>query len=63
MQIALTILKMGNSRMWRHAPLAALTVWMLAVSPARAVMAYVSNEKSNTVSVIDSDTWTVTRAF
>ena len=63
MQIALTILKMGNSRMWRHLPLAALAVWIAVISPARAVMAYVSNEKSNTVSVIDTDSWTVTRTI
>jgi PQQ-dependent catabolism-associated beta-propeller protein len=32
----------------------------LLATPAHAVTAYVSNEKSNTVSVIDTDTWKVT---
>ncbi|TDN20317.1 hypothetical protein CEE78_11945, partial [Lactobacillus crispatus] len=46
--------------MWRRCLLSAVTVWLAAVSPARAVMAYVSNEKGNTVTVIDTDTWKVT---
>ena len=36
---------------------------MLAAAPARAYIAYVSNEKSNTVSVIDTDRWTVTNTI
>src|SRR6201995_1217644 len=34
--------------------------WLVAASPASAFVAYVSDEKGNTVSVIDTDTWTVT---
>ena len=50
--------------MWRHGLLPGIVAW-LAVSnfctaPAAAVSAYISNEKSNTVSVIDTDSWTVT---
>ena len=32
-------------------------------SPASAYLAFVSNEKGNTVSVIDTDTWTVTKTI
>src|SRR5581483_5098444 len=35
-------------------------LWLAAASPASAFVAYVSNEKGNTVSVIDTETWTVT---
>jgi len=42
-----------------RALLAIATLFLLA-APAHAFIAYVSNEKSNTVSVIDTDTWTVT---
>src|ERR1043166_9740582 len=34
---------------------------LLAAQPAGAFMAYVSNEKSNTVSVIDTGKWQVVR--
>src|SRR5215472_16657537 len=34
--------------------------WLAAASPASAFIAYVSNEKGNTISVIDTDKWTVT---
>jgi len=57
MQIAL---KMERPGMWRYGSLAAIAFWLLAASPAEAVKAFVSNEKGNTVSVIDTDTWTVT---
>ena len=41
--------------------LVAITLAMLSLaSPASAFIAYVSNEKSNTVSVIDTDSWRVT---
>ena len=44
-----------------HHRLLCLTVLLLAwTNPAWSFVAYVSNEKSNTVSVIDTDTWTVT---
>src|SRR5215471_10070463 len=46
-------------RMSRGWLLSALLVWPLA-APAHAFIAYVSNEKSNTVSVIDTESWTVT---
>jgi YVTN family beta-propeller protein len=57
MQIAMTA---ESSLMWR-CWLTCLTMTCLAAaSPARAYTAYVSNEKGNTVSVIDTDKWTVT---
>ena len=37
--------------------------WLTAAAPASAFIAYVSNEKSNTVSVIDTDNWTVTKTI
>src|SRR3954469_642607 len=44
-------------RAWRVGLLSALA---LTAAPAHAFLAYVSNEKSNTVSVIDTESWTVT---
>src|SRR5262249_55879376 len=35
----------------------------VAPAPAGAAMAYVSNEKSNTVSVLDTDSWQVVRTI
>ena len=32
-------------------------LWLVAANPASAYTAYVSNEKGNTVSVIDTDKW------
>ncbi len=49
--------------MWRRCLLVGTAVWLAAATPAAAVMAYVSNEKSNTVSVIDTDTWAVTKTI
>src|SRR6266436_7980156 len=49
--------------MWRRYLLSGLAVWLAAATPALAFIAYVSNEKSNTVSVIDTDKWTVTRTI
>src|ERR1043166_9504636 len=46
--------------MWRRSLLLGTAAWLAAAAPAAAVTAYVSNEKSNTVSVIDTDSWTVT---
>ena len=43
--------------------LMATTLVALATTPAHAFIAYVSNEKSNTVSVIDTDSWTVTKTI
>src|ERR1700755_2377234 len=54
---------METSRMWRRCLLAGTAVWLAAGDPAWAFMAYVSNEKGNTVSVIDTDTWTVTNTI
>ncbi|MEW6151661.1 MAG: beta-propeller fold lactonase family protein, partial [Pseudomonadota bacterium] len=47
-------------RMWRVGLLSAMA---LVAAPAHAFIAYVSNEKSNTVSVIDTETWTVTKTI
>ena len=49
--------------MWRRCLLPALTAWLTAITPAGAYIAYVSNEKGNTVSVIDTDSWTVTKTI
>src|ERR1043166_6690520 len=46
--------------MWRRSLLLGTAAWLAAAAPAAAVTAYVSNEKSNTVSVIDTDKWAVT---
>ena len=40
-----------------------IAVSALAAGPAGAFTAYVSNEKSNTVSVIDTNTWKVVRTI
>jgi PQQ-dependent catabolism-associated beta-propeller protein len=50
----------------RAATLLAMTIAALCLfvaSPASAYIAYVSNEKSNTVSVIDTESWTVTKTI
>jgi YVTN family beta-propeller protein len=39
------------------------TILLLLTGPANAFSAYVSNEKANTVSVIDTGTWTVTKTI
>ena len=49
--------------MWRNRLLSGLVAWLAAAAPAQAYDAYVSNEKSNTVSVIDTDSWTVTKTI
>jgi YVTN family beta-propeller protein len=49
--------------MWRGCLLPVMAAALAAASPAHAFMAYVSNEKSNTVSVIDTDSWTVTKTI
>src|ERR1700743_2179309 len=49
-----------NSLMWRCCVLFFLFGGVLAASPARAYTAYVSNEKGNTVSVIDTEKWAAT---
>src|ERR1700757_3532154 len=54
---------MEASRMWRHCVVFGIAVWLAGVLPVRAFVAYVSNEKANTVSVIDTDKWVVTRTI
>jgi PQQ-dependent catabolism-associated beta-propeller protein len=49
--------------MWRHFLVTGIAVWLAGTLPARAFVAYVSNEKSNTVSVIDTDKWAVTKTI
>ena len=49
--------------MWRRCLLSGMAVWLAAAAPALAFIAYVSNEKSNTVSVIDTDKWAVTNTI
>src|SRR5260370_37735515 len=49
--------------MWRHFLVAGIAVWFAGSLPARAFVAYVSNEKSNTVSVIDTDKWAVIKTI
>ncbi|MDB5565934.1 MAG: hypothetical protein JWP84_2500, partial [Tardiphaga sp.] len=41
----------------------AMAIWLAPAAPASAYVAYVSNEKSNTVSVIDTESWTVTKTI
>src|SRR3954471_13080987 len=48
------------SRMWRRCLLSGMALSLAAATPAMAFIAYVSNEKGNTVSVIDTDKWAVT---
>src|SRR6476661_2069800 len=48
--------------MWRRL-LLGLAMSMLAAGQAGAYLAYVSNEKSNTVSVIDTSKWEVVRTI
>src|SRR3954470_12824115 len=52
----------GATPMWRRL-LLGLALSMLACGQASAFMAYVSNEKSNTVSVIDTSRWEVMRTI
>src|SRR6202022_2968740 len=51
---------MERPRMWRYRLVTGIAVWLAGTLPAGAFIAYVSNEKSNTVSVIDTDKWAVT---
>src|ERR1700736_813393 len=50
---------MERPRMWRYRLVTGIAVWLAGTLPAGAFIAYVSNEKSNTVSVIDTDKWAV----
>src|SRR5437868_9254996 len=56
-------MKEGRLRMWRHCLLSGMAVWLATAAPASAFIAYVSNENGNTVSVIDTDSWTVTKTI
>src|SRR6204780_4582118 len=56
MQTAMTA---ERSRM-RGTLLTLSALWLAAGGPARGYTAYISNEKGNTVTVIDTDKWTVT---
>ena len=49
------------SRMWLRCLIFGIALWLAAPLPGYAFVAYVSNEKSNTVSVIDTDKWTVVK--
>jgi len=49
--------------MWRRHLLCGLIGWIAAATPACAFIAYVSNEKGNTVTVIDTSSWTVTKTI
>ena len=49
--------------MWRHGLLFGVAAWLVTITPASAFLAYVSNEKSNTVSVIDTNSWTVIKTI
>jgi len=51
---------MNRSKMLCRVWLCGAVTWLATAAPASAFLAYVSNEKSNTVSVIDTDSWTVT---
>src|SRR6476660_6853587 len=54
---------MERSRMWRRTLPTGMMVWIAATAQASAYIAYVSNEKANTVSVIDTENWTVTKTI
>src|SRR6476619_1456810 len=48
--------------MWRTL-LSVTVLWLAATAQASAFVAYVSNEKAITVSVIDTESWTVTKTI
>src|SRR4030088_1324305 len=54
---------MEVSLMWRLCLVSGIAVWLAGALPAGAFIAYVSNEKSNTVSVIDTDKWAVIKTI
>jgi len=56
-------LKTGRSSMWGRYVLSATVLWLAHATTASAFIAYVSNEKGNTVSVIDTDKWAVTKTI
>src|ERR1700693_948523 len=54
---------MERPRMWHYRLVTGIGVWLAGTLPAGAFIAYVSNEKSNTVSVIDTDKWAVVQTI
>src|SRR3977135_3532517 len=54
---------MEVSLMWRLCLVSGIAVLLAGTLPAGAFIAYVSNEKSNTVSVIDTDKWAVIKTI
>ena len=56
-------MKMERAWMRCHTLLFGAIVWLAAAAPAGAFIAYVSNEKSNTLSVIDTDKWAVIKTI
>ncbi len=57
-------MKEDELRMWRRCLLSGMAVWLAtAARPPAAFKAYVSNEKSNTVSVIDTEQLDVTKTI
>src|SRR4030088_755725 len=54
---------MEVSLMCRLCLVAGMAVWLAGPLPAGAFIAYVSNERSNTVSVIDTDKWAVIKTI
>ena len=53
-------MKVESLRMSRYCLLSPVLACFMAAGPACAYTAYVSNEKGNTVSVIDTEKWAVT---
>jgi len=49
--------------MWLRCLIFGIALWLAAPLPGYTFVAYVSNEKSNTVSVIDTDKWTVVKTI
>ena len=49
--------------MWRRCLFFGALAWLAATLPASAFLAYVSNEKSNTISVIDTEKWAVIKTI
>jgi len=49
--------------MWRSCLLFGTAFWLAGVLPSYGFLAYVSNEKGNTVSVIDTDKWAVIKTI
>jgi len=48
---------------WLRLAVSCAALWLATTTSSSAFIAYVSNEKGNTVSVIDTDSWTVTKTI